>query len=810
MRHSPNACSVQAPWSALRRASPTPVVEADPMQVRATNPGYIFWPPEVRRLTGVGSAIQRLHDEMVPFVRSMTRAHMFNAYSPMEVLAPDFFLRVAVSHTDSSIASRFVGGTYSTREELLSQVAILNSRLIIARAMYDFALLEVLDACAVLGGVELPVWSPNPSFTGCWIPPSPRASAEVNESYFLQARARKLERWGVPLWCEVPRRLNRRYEAGPTGGPVASCPRVESRHQQRLVALTVGSPPVPVKKVRVAVGNRCASRPFDPSSSPLPEGLEIRGSVERAISALVDPESPETKTFDAFNKDMMRLLGTGVWSGKKHELQHHHGHIDPGSKQRPRWLKIRDGVHDCGHKGVLLAAVEIPNTWYEPRSCPLDFRGVDIRDGALQRPLELPQPAVPVMDWYVVEVAGFEKSDEAQGKGIFDAYRFRGALGYRWVLCKTQNKDESGRSIRHSRYQVELLFKSVRAQGEAASSIRQGFPNLLVDEASCIGKDMSWINLFDLPIDWVYIAALFNRPLVASRRQELLALAPPSSVPPSRSDGVLPAERADAEHLYLGKLCHWVLFEYDTKHPPAVRPAAASASAPISAFISAPASTSASTSVSASAAACTLPSTLIFGSASTSVSSSAVRATTSASQLISSDHPVAQSRRAQDMSQLTLERFTDLAFAPLPPNCQLSKDQVLRFQRLALVLQACKRRAPFSSHVFPSDGAPYRAILRYVASVVKENSGVHGYAFHSRECREKIGPWEEMLKMKPDGRIEVFIDSDASLDLCPLPSQDEVDKYYDSCNRENRKTRSEKRRNGRRNGKNTASGLSVD
>ena len=231
-----------------------------------------------------------------------------------------------------------------------------------------------------------------------------------------------MEHWGVPLWCEVPRCLNRCYEAGPTGGPVAACPTTKLRHQQQLAALTLRNPPVPLKKVRVAMGNRSVSRPFDPSSSPLPQGLEIRRSIEHAISALVDPESPKAMAFDVFNKDMIQLLGAGVWSGKKYEFQHHHGCILPGSKQRPRWLRVRDGMHDCGHKGVLLAAVEIPNAWYEPHSYPLDFRGADIGHGALHRPLELPQPGVPIMDWYVVEVSRLEKSDEAQGKGIFDAY----------------------------------------------------------------------------------------------------------------------------------------------------------------------------------------------------------------------------------------------------------------------------------------------------------------------------------------------------------------------------------------------------
>jgi len=60
------------------------------------------------------------------------------------------------------MASRFMGGIYKTRDQLLSQVAILNDRIMGARAMYDFVVLEALDACAVLGGVELPNWPPNP------------------------------------------------------------------------------------------------------------------------------------------------------------------------------------------------------------------------------------------------------------------------------------------------------------------------------------------------------------------------------------------------------------------------------------------------------------------------------------------------------------------------------------------------------------------------------------------------------------------------------------------------------------------------
>jgi hypothetical protein len=51
-----------------------------------------------------------------------------------------------------------------------------------------------------------------------------------------------------------------------------------------------------------------------------------------------------------------------------------------------------------------------------------------------------------------------------------------------------------------------------------------------------------------------------------------------------------------------------------------------------------------------------------------------------------------------------------------------------------------------------------------------------------------------MLKMKADGKVEVYININIPLDSCLLPTQDEVDKYYEACRRENHRTCSEKQR----------------
>jgi len=756
-RRTPHRCAIHEPWGPLRLADPTPIAHAGAEHVHASSMGgYCLWPPEVRRLTAVGSEIQLMCDNMMPFMQSMTRARMFNVYGLVNP-DPEHFLKTLGALTDASIAHKQLSRTYNVPSELFSQVETLNERLTRAHAIFDFALLEVLDACAVLGGVELPVWPPNPSFTGCWIPKAPRPSSELEDNYFFQVRARKLERWGVPLWCEVGRRGNIRLDIGPDGRPAIGKSAIEQRHQNRVRALIQRDLPARLKSINVIVGSRRASRPFDLSSAPLPRDPEARRRIQQAISAFVDPESRKRTTFDAFNKEMMSLLG-GVWSGRKHESQHHHSHAHASSKEPSWWLQIRDGVHECGHKGALLAAVEIPPTWYDSNSYPLDFRGVKSRLDAPGRVLELPQPTVPLMDWYVVEAAGLEKGDEAEANRLFESYRPRGALGYRWVLCKVQKKDGAGRSIRRSRYQVELLFKSAQAQGEAASAIQKDFPHLLVEMQAHAGKDVAWINLFDLPIDWVYASVLFNRPLPASRRAELLALAPPCSITPAIS-GVSSEDRRKVERAYLTTLCHWTLFEYDSKYPPQL-------SSSTSASLSAPP----------------------FPLSSPSSSSSPIP------PIVASQFQPPPRRIAQDMFRLPVERFADLAFSVMPSDCGLSPEAILRFQRLALVLHACKRRAPFSSEVFPSAGAPYRAVLRYVGSVVRSSSELDGYVFQSGERRQDIGPWMETIKMKEDGQVELYFNSTAPLEPCPHPSHAQVERYYEACRQETGKTRSEKKR----------------
>ena len=727
--------------------------------------GVCFGPAELRGFTAVGSELLKARDSILPFLSSMRNANMFRvAGGNMTDQTSDFLFKEAEALTSPVIAEQKLSDEYETPDILVQQIEILDDRIESARAIADFAVLEALDICAVLGGRELPTWPSNAAYCGSWIPKQPRSSPTGDSNYVLQARARKLERWGVPLWCGVPRREHIRLDATKDGGPVQHKTSSEKLHQRGLSDRRKKLSADAVHTVTIAGAFGSATRPVAPTGPTLPRDGELRTGIQDAIIALVDPAARQPLQYSEFDRIISQLLPPSIWSGKRYEGRQH-GDIDFGSKEKSRWLTVRDGVHECGHVGALLAAFEIPRPWYDAQSFPADHTGVY----AVSRPWQVnPDPSEPAVAkdlWRVVEVSGFQTDDREDVLGQAPAYRSRGVVGWRFVLSPVQNKDEQGRTIRHSRWQLEALVKTPRAAADVASYFQSTFPDMRVIQRTHEGVDMAWLNMWNLSCDPTYVAVLFSIPLPASRRRELLSLSPSHTVPASKIDGVPPEERARLDGLYLQELCHYDIFEYHGVFPPTV---------------------------------------------STGSSFPTPSSTSTASFSSPHSNPVSQpavaTRMAKDMSQLSIDRFTSLAFAPEVPS--LTQKEIIRFQRLALVLHACKRRGPFSSVLFPSDGAPYRRILHYVASVVVESSNTESFVFEPGEKRTRLGPWDETLKMTKDHNVQVFIDRQASFDTFSYARPGDLAKYHRQCSQEHVITRAEKRR--RRKGRGKQSPLKVD
>jgi hypothetical protein len=128
-----------------------------------------------------------------------------------------------------------------------------------------------------------------------------------------------------------------------------------------------------------------------------------------------------------------------------------------------------------------------------------------------------------------------------------------------------------------------------------------------------------------------------------------------------------------------------------------------------------------------------------------------------------------------DMCQLTLEVFMQLAFAPDVDG--LSFFEILRFRRLALLLFSCKRVAPFGVRIFPSAGAPYLRILAYVCRTVVSRRDASDYNYVVARQLGCASASAEMLKLKSDGRVQIYMHFNLPFDALPYPTSEEVEKY---------------------------------
>ena len=111
---------------------------------------------------------------------------------------------------------------YADRAAVVRQLDNFYSRLAAANACADLILLHAMDACAILGGVELPHWPPTKAWWGAVINSKSllRPGIQLSEDgeQFL-ATLHQLEQWGVPIWGYSISSANSRYDVRPEGLP---------------------------------------------------------------------------------------------------------------------------------------------------------------------------------------------------------------------------------------------------------------------------------------------------------------------------------------------------------------------------------------------------------------------------------------------------------------------------------------------------------------------------------------------------------------------------------------------------------------
>jgi hypothetical protein len=687
----------------------------------------------VERLIGPGSVLKEVESRVLPFLRALIRLDVFGTWK--DEAGPDSHLPLKAAEeliNPTDLKSR-LKRNFSSKDRAVEEVERLNHAIDSLEAIDQYAVRVALDACALLGGVELPTWPASINFAGTWLEEAKRNLADQPASYISQCRARDCERWGVPCWVESPRRHYSRYEATPFTRPTSDRS-AEGLHQQWLRQC----PAEKVKKAYIPTNPQSVNR--SPPDCPLPSP-ETWDAVKSKIQRLLDRDTSSPLIFQNFNHEMRRLLGEGVWSGKRYEAQLH-------SDDSICWLKAREGAQEILHRGVVHASLEIPSTWWNPHFLVADKTGMERLTPYESDPQGIAEPGVVAEAWFGVELVGYKAGQEEEAQLIASSYN---ALGYRFIQAPQQLKDAEGRTIPRSLYQIELLFKSRRQQQDACREIRAALPSpssITVSPVDLEAFGYDRLHQFRLKADPYYINRLYSLSLSVQERQRLLRLTPRYPIPPTNHS--TPSDiRASQEAVYLWRLVHFSLFEYDGEYMlPGYAPGDADA-----AYAERLVNTSSSMAASPSQR--------------TTKAAAAPGASTS-------------TRTSLPIAELPLARLGEIVFAPSPP---FPAEDIDRLRRLYLCLWAGKRRAPFTASIFPFPGSSYRELLVHVVRLVENSSmkGVVDFSYRLGPPNSSAGVWDEKLSLDAHGRVKISMDPVLAQEWDVTRDPNRVEEYVGRC-----------------------------
>lgn len=522
-----------------------------------------------------------------------------------------------------------------------------------ANACADGVLLRALDACAILGGVDLPQWPPNGEWQGatfnrCDVPP-PSSTLSENQTRFL-ATIRRLERWGVPIWNIDTSRKFARVDTTPDGLPSEDV--FEERlHQTLLDSL---APKVESGEITGTRVLKLTSRVHTPDFcvagySGLPRGSQ-RYRLQAAICALIDHHSPNHSNFMSFSAIVQDILGPKIWTGNRHEAGLHPPFFDI-TAQMP-WTRVRDAIRECSHLGVNIALFQIPLTWMGPHTSVASTVGTyNATEGYL-----VSLAACPRGVWYVLEVDDFRKSDEPSAGTLAERFATDGVIGWCFVHSGLQLKDASGKTIPHSRFTLRLLFKEQHVREQVSKSIKadaimKDHEQRVVDKEQANDDFLFNFHFFVHPN---YADIAYAEPISSASRSQIMHYAPLFDVMPSSSGT---KDRAAQVKMSVHALRFEELLE-TKKFPPIITP------------------------LSSSASPTPMPRTV-----------------------------------GLDMCSCSINMLLQLASSATPLTTNLSFMDVCRMQRFAYILAVLAKHGPFSCRVFSSAGPYVKILRYFVHTI---------------------------------------------------------------------------------------------
>jgi hypothetical protein len=509
---------------------PTPILNIDLQR----SPDGLKWLPTSEwreRIMGMNSSLKQLFRHVQTTVSHLCRAEILPSHRETTVILK----HESEVYLEKLLQSRMIAESENYHHETVGEI---ERRIGELRGHIRYCLLVSLDACAVLGGMELPTWPVQDLAIGTIFDGSDGTHTEVHDSTLsasAQAFALTLERWGVPHW---------RVEYGEKRFAVCrSCPPLldhaaEHALQQEIRSRAQTNVSKGVMKGDITVGFDFAvtetitrSRPQQLLlAAPRDDPSTQHFAMEQCLKALA-PEGDPTpfKNFSALMKSVLQ----GVWLDLKYEEGLHSSRALEGIK----WKKMRVPFPIGAHAPLMAAFVRIPSSYYQPQHpLPLSSQSVPFTGPSSAISLSKAGSVTTTDTWLGMSIRLSGPAREIRDD--LEAVKQQGVLAYREVRDRTVNQKVDGWD--GSTHRLNLLCKTQEEAQGLKRYLQARFPDAVLGDINMQDYTPSgYIGIYELG----YIGEVFARGFDKITIKTLLHRAPAPLIP--RGPDTLPSEATE-------------------------------------------------------------------------------------------------------------------------------------------------------------------------------------------------------------------------------------------------------------------------
>ena len=249
------------------------------------------------------------------------------------------------------------------------------------RAILKYATYLALDVCAVLGGMEMPVWPLHPGATSIFFD-----EAEIAEAVTF---AMTLEQWGVPHY---------RVQGGDPQASISSSagPLSNAADKAELQLQLRERAKVPSVRKPFSWPCTCFIHCMRNTATPVfPVSDNIENFIREQVVQVLSSDLGTTSVFRVFSDTMQNIL-QGAWTGVLYEKEHM-----KSSTTGATWKCIRSPFAVGNHGPLIDPFMRVPYAYHHPDR-PLPWHNASIPLVVSASTAIHPMPTMTKDHWFVL------------------------------------------------------------------------------------------------------------------------------------------------------------------------------------------------------------------------------------------------------------------------------------------------------------------------------------------------------------------------------------------------------------------------